>query len=198
MAEICFSISLFFYIVLNEYLSSFIPPNENLTRLILSFLSSIGFYFLVYSAFYELYDRFIYPIVNPIFNIAGKWYHIGVLENGDIRHGTVNITFRKRDLVMLGDNRKIDGAFSSSWRTETIKMEDREIILIYNSEGKNRAHPQSKGEMVLHIHGSPPDKITGLWNDMAPHQNRGEITLYKKYDEYKKIIENIQKGLEGK
>lgn len=193
VAVICFTIALGVYIFADKYLGPLLvssQPISPMIPIIVFALSALGVYSTVFSFLMWFYQRHLHVKIFRIYDLAGKWYHIGVIEQtSSVRHGTVHIVSDVDGIKISGLNYREDGSFSSSWQSETVAIIDRKLVLLYVSEGVAPEHPITRGSMVFNLTGSPPVQMAGVWNDIAPFTNRGTLTIFRNHEEYEERLE---------
>ena len=48
--------------------------------------------------------------------------------------------------------------------------------------------------MVFNLHGSPPDTLSGIFNDLSPGKNFGDIRIFRDKSEYDKHLSLVING----
>lgn len=192
IAAFCFSISLAIFIVVDKFIMPVVGSSisSKLASILIVVLSSIGIYAILFKFVFWLYQKYLHKMIFRLYDITGEWYHIGTIEGGgSYRHGNANIISELDGITLSGLNYRENGEFSSSWQSEAAAVINNKLVLLFISEGVSPSHPITRGAFILNLAGSPPVRMSGVWNDMAPHKNRGTITLFKDKEEYERNLE---------
>lgn len=191
IAVVCFLISIGFYIFVDNVVTPLLTAQTLPTyiRILILGLSSLGVFTTIFSISFSFYQRYLHVKIFRIYDLSGEWYHIGIVESGSaIRHGPAHIHSDVEGITISGMNYREDNTFSSNWQSEAAAIVNRKLVLIYISEGISRNHPITRGSMVLNLIEAPPVLISGVWNDSAPHNNRGTISIFRNKSEYEERL----------
>lgn len=154
-----------------------------------------GFFSVVFGATAFLYERFIFSYINRAVHLSGRWYQVFIIAGDDpiskrIRHGECQITTSLNAISFSAINLKLDGSFSSNWNSETVVVHDKQVSLMFKSEGNRNS---SRGTMNFNIQGNPPQILIGNFNDSSPARHHGDIRIFKTELEKIKWIEDVGK-----
>lgn len=200
VSSLCFAISLWVFIGLNEYLMPTYLANSRLLSLVASFVAAAGLYQFVFQILFWIYSRFLYKLLNPQFNINGTWHQVMSIHDGKanqeiIRHGPLVIDVDLDRIQMSGQNFRLDydRSESSIWQSTAVSYYNRQLQILYKSEGVNRPDNlrTTHGVMQFHIVGDPPTLIQGAFHDVYPATNSGIIAIYKDKQAYEKKLKAL-------
>lgn len=200
VSSLCFAVSLWVFIILNEYLMPTYIANSRLLSLVASFVAAAGVYPFVFQTLFWIYSKFLYKFLNPRFDLNGTWYqvisiHDAKLNQEVIRHGPCAIDVDLDRVQMSGQNFRLDyaRAESSIWQSTAASYYNRQLQILYKSEGVNRPDNlrTTHGLMQFHIMGDPPSLIQGTFHDVFPATNSGIITIYRNKQEYEKRLQAL-------
>lgn len=152
-----------------------------------------GFFSIAFSATALLYERLIFALINRAVYLSGRWYQVFIIAGDSpistrIRHGECQITTSLNIISFSAINLKLDGSFSSNWNSETVIVQNKQVSLMFKSEG-NRS--SSRGTMNFNIQGNPPQALIGNFNDSSPARHHGDIRIFKKELDQLRWIESI-------
>ncbi len=193
----CFMFGLLFYIIVHDYLMPKIIQNPTSLKIVIEVLSTLGFYVAIFQIANILYERYLFKKIDPRFNLDGDWYQVFTSGNGSspvIRHGPCRITCNVDGIIMSATNYNLENELSSNWQSETVSLSGNRITLLFVSEGKSRKIPIKKGSMAFNLHGCPPDTLSGIFNDLSPGKNFGDIRIFRNKAEYERHLNTVTNG----
>lgn len=155
-----------------------------------------GFFSIVFSAAAFLYERFVFSFINRSVHLSGAWHQVFIIAGDEpiserVRYGECQITSSLDTIRFSAINLKLDGSFSSNWNSETVVVQNKQVSLMFRSEGNRNS---SRGTMNFNIQGSPPQALIGNFNDSSPAKHHGDIRIFKSKSDQLKWIEEISKG----
>lgn len=149
---------------------------------VLSILASVGFYVSFFSGLLWLYFRYIEDVVNPKEAICGDWfYKLDVHGRPSPRYGLCYVTRHRGELSASGihyhpDHKKFTSRFTSDY----VLIENHTLIILYTSVGVDEDIFLRRGVFFLATEGVPPSRIYGVWTDLLPTRNSGDIVFQRR------------------
>lgn len=154
-----------------------------------------GFFSIIFSVTARLYERYIFSFMNKSVYLSGRWYQVFVIAGDDpihmrIRHGECQITTSLNIVNFSATNLRLDGSFSSNWNSEAVILHNKQVSLMFKSEGNRNL---SRGTMNFNIQGNPPMTLIGNFNDSSPARHHGDIRIFKSESDALKWMESVSK-----
>ncbi|MCD4829745.1 MAG: hypothetical protein K8R90_09995 [Candidatus Cloacimonetes bacterium] len=166
--------------------------------IIISILASLGVYVFVFQLAIDVISKFTrrWEIGG---NLSGEWYQIFQILNypndsnvvKTVRHGPVTISIHDSDIEISATNSKlIDEEPASSWHSNKVTIQGRQIWLLYSSTGHGRG--TTHGHMLFHYQGIKPYKLIGDFYDSCPARHFGSIQLFRNKTEYFEVLSELK------
>lgn len=159
----------------------------------LDWLIATGAFMVMFSALIWAYERSLYRTLNRSRFLNGIWFQVFIISGDSpirdrVRHGQCHITTTLDTINFSANNLRIDGSFSSNWNSQAVLLSNRQLSLMFVSEGNRNG---SRGTMNFNLQGSPPQCLIGQFNDSSPAKHHGDIRIFKKKYEYEKWLTSI-------
>lgn len=172
-------------------------PNSNWLITVIEFFASIGVFTILFEICSSVYSYLSIKFFYRYYDITKDWHQVMIVD-GDaplherIRHGKCNINKVGSDFYISAESyRPNDNTLSSNWQSEAMIVSNKKMTVMYLSEGARRVNNIRRGTIVFNLHGAPPEEIRGIFNDSAPADTSGEITLFSDENSYKIFIEEL-------
>ncbi len=193
---VCFVITLAIYISLNGYLNTKYP-NDKWATAILEIVSSLGVYTIIFHLYLFIYEKYLFVMIDKRFDMTGEWFQVFIIKNpadgvASIRHGYCSIKASPNGINLSAENYRPDDTFSSNWQSEVTTIINNQLYVMFVSQGNRPTNPITRGTMVFNIHGCPPNRLIGTFNDSTPATHSGEIRIFREYDEYCQYLNSFQ------
>ena len=159
-------------------------------------LASLGFYVLAFTGLFWVYRTFFRNRLYPSAAIEGEWfYSMKILGKETAQSFGICQFFRVDDqLCFQGVHFSPHGTESMSRvGSDQVFLRHGAFSLLYESSGTDSDGVfLRKGVMHLAVSGTPPDTLSGAWQDILPAINSGDIILRRRSEETDAILESIQ------
>lgn len=186
--------TILFYKVVSSMLTPRLTDIPELTFLV-ALLSSIGFYLAVFKILTWSYDRVLHRRLVPAEDVIGEWFYklqITGRPQSPYRYGLCRISRSRSGLTASGIHYHPEKqGFTSRFSTDYLILDNTTVILLYSSFGIDEEGFVRKGIFFLQSEGEPPDKIYGLWTDVLPVSNYGDIFMQKRTPATDRILDEI-------
>ena len=195
-----FTITITLFLILRDRVLVVYLP-DNVITIIIQILVGVGVFTFIYRYLLKMI-LFFTRIMSPFRYLNGNWYQIFTFYNDkylNVRYGPVQLRMSDDKLLISATSYRLDDidSFSSSWLTTSCIIHSNRLTFLFESRGKRAL---TQGIMVYTIEGSPPKRLVGNFNDVAPSSSHGNITLFNSKDEYEtelsKYTEIVKKQTE--
>lgn len=184
----CFIATLIIYRFLMDSFIDLLSPDRE--KFIMAVFVLTTCFSLIYIFTIILYDKIIFKLHHPEYNLGGEWFHITFIDSSEkgLRHGTFNILREFCSFEITGKNYDPDNKYKSNFMSKMTSHSGKELLIQYESRGglHTRIDPIRNGMMWLTIQDG---HLEGFWSDVKPSTYNGSIILFRNKEEYKKRLE---------
>lgn len=196
VAIFSFALTLAVYQVASKAVATFFPTTSWLVILI-EFFASIGVFTVVFELASSVHSYLGTKFIYKYYDITKDWHQVMIVDGPSpieqrIRYGKCNINKVGNSFFIAAESyRPGDNTLSSNWQSEATLVSNKKITVMYLSEGTRRINNIRRGTIVFNLHGAPPNTIRGIFNDSAPADTSGEITLFSDECEYRAFLKSL-------
>jgi hypothetical protein len=194
VSTIAVTLTISFYTLLSNYVSPLISEIIPGSGFIVGVFTSVGFYLSVFEILLWIHYKFIDDRLNPREAITGEWFYKLEVRGKEeqAKYGLCRIGRHKGELTATGvhfdPQRK---KFTSKFGSDIIRINGNTMIIVYHSAGVDEETFLRHGILFLSTDGVPPQRIYGVWTDVLPSRNAGDIVMYRRDKEVDKAMQSI-------
>jgi hypothetical protein len=176
------TLTLLFYTAFTTYLSPRLAILPGF-GLVIGILASTGFYLSLFHFLLWAYHRWISDRLEPRLAIAGEWFYRLQIrgQEGSPRYGICEIQKHGSELHVTGihfDPHK--KKFTSRFSSDCVVRDGKSFIVFYTSVGVDDEIFSRRGTYILSTEGVPPTRVYGVWTDVFPAKNSGDIVMQRR------------------
>lgn len=193
VTSIIVALSILFYTVFTQYVNPLVSGIPGL-GLVSGVLASVGFYVSVFAVSLWVYNTFLRDRIEKQEAITGKWFYKLQIKGKEYapRYGICKIARHGDKLSANGihyapESRK----FTSRFTSDHIIIDGNNLIIMYTSVGVDEEIFMRRGVYFLSTEDVPPSRIYGIWTDVVPNKNLGDIIMQRCDKNTDKILESI-------
>lgn len=187
------TLTIIFYAVFTKYISPFVAGIPGL-GFIVGVFASIGFYVSLFQALLWIHFKFVLDIVNPEEAIVGEWFYkldIRGREN-EPRYGICKISRYGGEVLITGIHyHPRQKKFTSRFSSDFTLINGHNLIILYTSVGVDEETFTRKGAFFLSTEETPPKRIYGVWTDVLPNRNVGDIVMQRRDKHTDAILDTV-------
>ncbi len=194
VTTIAVAVSIIFYTVFNKHITPLIIEGFPEFGFLASLLASIGFYVFAFKFFIWVYFKWLEGKLNSKEAILGEWFYKLEIKGrtNDPRYGICQISRHNDEIIATGmhfDPSK--NKFTSRFNADFVLIQGHTVMMIYSSFGVDEEIFSRKGVFFLSTEGSPPKRIYGVWTDVLPNKNSGEIMMQSRDNQTDNFLSSI-------
>lgn len=182
-----------FYTAVIKFISPLFAALPGLDFILGSF-ASVGFYVSVFEFLNWLYNKFLHDKLNPKEAIVGEWfYKLDIArEESEPRYGICRISEHQGEMLITGIHfDPSQEKFTSRFRSESVRLDNDNLVVMYSSAGVDEEIFTRRGVFYLQTEEIPPKRIYGVWTDVLPSRNAGDIVLQRRDENTDAILNDI-------
>jgi hypothetical protein len=152
-------------------------------RFVVSLFAAAGAYVALFQGLLWLYEKFLEDRLNRREAIQGEWFY-----KLDIRATPNNPVY---GICEIGkDGGKLSARaihfdpktnkFTSRFNSDFVVLEGGTLIIVYSSAGLDEDLYTRRGVYFLSTEGTPPRRVYGIWSDVLPGRNSGEMLMIRR------------------
>jgi len=190
---ICLVLTIAFYNFFNYKIAPLFASIPALAPII-GLLASTSFYISLFRVFLWIYETYLEDRFYPNEAVLGQWfYRIEVKgREDDPLFGIFEVEKRNGEFSMKGVHyHPVKKRFTSRFNSEKISLGNNQMFVFYNSAGGHRDIFLRKGILILNLEGVPPKRMYGVWSDILPIKNTGELVMQKMNKDVEKLLVEI-------
>ena len=184
--------TILFYTGITQYINpslSTVPGLGPLTGL----MASIGFYVSAFRGSLWLYNKFLIDKVELREAITGDWFYKLQIKGRTMpRYGICKFSRHDGSLVATGIHYNAgSNTFTSRFTSDHILIDGNNVTIIYTSVGVDEDIFMRRGVFFLSTEDLPPRRMYGIWTDVIPNTNLGDIVMQRRDNNTDKILVSI-------
>lgn len=179
------TVTIVFFLVFSKYVAPHLSQIPGL-GLVSGLFAAAGFYASVFVALLWAYNRFMRDKVEPREAIVGEWYYTLTIKGktASPRYGICRIERHGDEIIAYGMHYSPkSGKFTSRFTSDHVVLAGTHLVIIYTSVGVDEEIFMRKGVYFLSTEGIPPARIYGIWTDVLPNTNLGDILMCRRDSE---------------
>jgi hypothetical protein len=176
------TMTLLFYTAFNTYLTPRLAILPGF-GFVIGILASTGFYLTFFHVLLWIYNKWIDDRVEPRQAIVGEWFYKLQIrgQEGTPRFGICEIQRHGADFHMTGIHfDPLSRKFTSRFTSDCLVRDGKNVLVFYTSVGVDEDIFTRRGTYMLSTEGVPPKRIYGVWTDVFPAKNAGDIVMQRR------------------
>jgi hypothetical protein len=193
VTSVIVALTIFFYTVCIEYIPQ--VPSVPGFRLVLGMFASVGFYVAVFKASLWVYNEYLRDMLEKREAITGEWFYKLQIKGKEHlpRYGICKIARHDEELSANGIHYAPEvKKFTSRFTSDHAIIDGNNLIIMYTSVGVDEDIFMRRGVYFLSTEGFPPNRIYGIWTDVVPNTNIGDIIMQRCDKNTDKILADME------
>jgi hypothetical protein len=187
------TITIVFFLVFNKYVSATLANIPGL-GLVSGLFAAAGFYVSLFKCLLWGYNRFLRDRFEPKEAITGEWFYTLTIKGKEDRprYGICRIERHRDDVIAHGMHYSVEQRkFTSRFTADHIVIDGSVVNIIYTSVGVDEDIFMRRGVYFLASEGLPPMRMYGIWTDVVPNTNAGDIIMERRDTRTDQVLQSV-------